>query len=80
MDARDMIEAVIGECPLAMKHPLVLSSILVSKYGKEAAKEAVDSIMESWQEEAAKIKEAAEEMVDPSEIPKAEEETPAKPE
>lgn len=68
MDANRIITDIITECPLSIKHPLVLCSILISRVGEEAAKPIIEDILATYQEEVNQMKEAAAEMVDAKEL------------
>ena len=77
MDANAIITDIITECPLAIKHPLVLCSILISRVGEEAAKPIIEDILATYQEEVNQMKAAADEMVDPKDIAPLEKELEA---
>lgn len=68
MDANDLITSIITECPISVKHPLVLASLIVHRVGEEAAKPIIEDILATYQQEVDQLKQAAAEMVDAKEL------------
>ena len=74
-DPMELIDEVIGECPLAAKHCVVLCAILKAKYGDDAD-EAIEIVMQQDADEYDQLKKAADELVPYDDLPSWEFEHP----